>query len=86
MQEKPLKKLRSLLQREIQNNTNYFNPVVRNGWVIKFSVLRESNILVTVFSRYTGQTIIRYYVNEVDAVSFINMIISLDPMNDHQLA
>jgi hypothetical protein len=63
---------------EIQNNTSYFNPVVRNGWVIKFSVYKNSDILLIFASKYTGQTIIRYFTEEDDAVQYINMITAKD--------
>lgn len=63
---------------DIQSNTTYFTPVVRNGWVIKFSVYQNSDILLVITSRYTGQTIVRYFGQENDAVKFINMMISKD--------
>ena len=79
MQEKSLKTARDLLMQDIQNNTSYFDPVVRNGWVIKFSVYKNSDILLLFTSNYTGQTIIRYFKEEDDAVDFINFIIGRDP-------
>lgn len=63
---------------DIQSNTTYFNPVVRNGWVIKFSVYQNSDILLVITSKYTGQTIVRYFGEENDAVKFINMMIAKD--------
>jgi hypothetical protein len=48
--------------------------VVRNGWWIKFSVYRDHFILLTFISRYTGQTILRYYTSEEEAVAYINFI------------
>lgn len=78
MQEKSLKTARALLMQEIQNNTSYFSPVVRNGWIIKFSVYKNSDILLVFSSKYTGQTIIRYFTEEDDAVDYINMITAKD--------
>ena len=78
MQEKSLKTARDLLMQDIQSNTSYFDPVVRNGWIIKFSVYKNADILLLFTSRYTGQTIIRYFKEEDEAVEFINFIISKD--------
>lgn len=64
---------------EIQNNSHSFSPVNRNGWWIKFSVYKDSNILLVFVSRYTGQTLIRYYDDEDEACEFINYVISHDP-------
>jgi len=79
MQEKSLKTARDLLMQEIKSNTSYFDPVVRNGWIIKFSIYKnQDNILLIFTSKYTGQTIVRYFAEEDDAVDFINMITSKD--------
>lgn len=64
--------------RYISNNTKFWSPVARNGWIIKFSVNLESNILIFFISRFTGQTIIRYFTHEDDAVKFINYICEKD--------
>jgi hypothetical protein len=65
--------------REILVDTKYWSPVVRNGWIIKFSVYANSNILIFFISQYTGQTIIRYFTHEDDAVKYINFICLKDP-------
>jgi ABC-type molybdate transport system substrate-binding protein len=62
------------LQLEIQSKSKFWHPVSRNGWWIKFSTYRDHYILLMIVSRYTAQTIIRYYENEDDAVAFINFI------------
>ena len=62
------------LKLDIEGKTKFWNSVVRNGWCIKFSVYRDHFILLTIISRYTGQTIIRYYTSEEEAVAFINFI------------
>lgn len=85
MQEKSLKTARDLLMLDIQNNTSYFDPVIRNGWVIKFSVYKNADILLLFTSKYTGQTIVRYFSEEDDAVAYINMLTSKDStiIQDH---
>jgi len=64
---------------EIKDSITYFKPVVRNGWILKFSVCKSSDILLLVVSKYTGQTIIRYFTEESDAVSYINYILEQNP-------
>lgn len=63
---------------EIRSNTTHFQPAVRNGWIIKFSVYKNTEILLVFVSKYTGQTIVRYFPEEDLAVKYINMIISKD--------
>jgi hypothetical protein len=63
---------------EVAYKTKSWHPVERNGWIIKFSQYRDSNILLFIVSRYTGQTIIRYFPHEDEAVLFINMVVELD--------
>ena len=62
------------LQLEIQSKSRFYQPVNRNGWWIKFSTYRDHYVLLTIVSRYTAQTIIRYYEDEDDAVAFINFV------------
>ena len=57
-------------------------PVARNGWGVKFSVYRSDNILLMFTSLYTGQTVIRYFTNEDDAVEFINFITQQDARDE----
>lgn len=54
-------------------------PVNRNGWWIKFSTYNLDNILLVIVSQYTGQTMVRYFVGEDDAVEFINYVCESDP-------
>lgn len=56
-----------------------FHPVVRNGWAIKFSTHRDDNILLIFTSVYTGRTIVRYFTDEQDAVSYINFMMTQNP-------
>jgi ABC-type molybdate transport system substrate-binding protein len=67
---------------EIANKIASYLPVNRNGWWIKFSVVDSDNILLVFTSMYTGQTVVRYYNNEDDAVSFIDFVIECDPAGD----
>jgi hypothetical protein len=67
------------LVERIRSNTKHFTPILKDGWVIKFSIYGFDNILLTVLSSYTDQTIIRYFVSEDDAVDFINRVIAEDP-------
>jgi hypothetical protein len=64
--------------REIANKINFWSPVSRNGWIIKFSVHDNTNILLFFISQHTGQTLIRYFTDENDAVKFINFLCNQD--------
>ena len=50
----------------------------RNDWFIKLSIHQDKNILLMFISRYTAQTIIRYFTSEDDAVNYINYVIDKD--------
>ena len=67
------------LAHRIRSNTKHFMPVLREGWAIKFSIYGHDNILLTIMSTYTDQTIIRYFTDENDAVDFINRITVENP-------
>ena len=79
--------LQGSLYNENENDTqyNHFYPMVRNGWIVKFSVQKNQdasseakNILIVITSRYTAQTLIRYFDKEPDAVEYIKSIILTD--------
>ncbi len=55
-----------------------WSPTERNGWIIKFSIYNDDHIMLVFTSRYTGQTVIREFSSEDDAVDFINLVIELD--------
>ena len=74
MQKKSLKSSRVKLKLDIEGKTRFWYPVSRNGWWIKFSTYRDHYILLMIVSKYTAQTIIRYYQDEDEAVAFINFI------------
>lgn len=80
MQKKSLPQANSKFQ-ELSLKVTGWKPVLRNGWWIKFSVHNNENILLTFTSYYTGQTIIRYFTDENDAVGFINYVVMQDPEN-----
>lgn len=63
---------------EIASKAMSFHPVKRNGWWIKLSTLRQGNVLLLFTSSYTGQTIIRYFIDEDEAVEFINFVTDAD--------
>ena len=60
---------------DIRKNFNSFLPIIRNGWVIKLTTYKETNILLLFNSLHTGQSFIRYFDNEEDAIIYINMVI-----------
>ena len=74
MQKKSSKVNQTKLRLEIESKTRFWHPVSRNGWWIKFSTYRDHYILLMIVSKYTAQTIIRYYQDEDEAVAFINFI------------
>ena len=74
MQKKSSKVKQTKLRLEIESKTRFWYPVSRNGWWIKFSTYRDHYILLMIVSKYTAQTIIRYYQDEDEAVAFINFI------------
>ena len=85
MQREPISVLiRKILQMDITKSMSSWEPVVRNGWVIKFSVYK-SNILLTFTSINTAQTIVRYFNNEDLACKFINFVCHQDPSQELML-
>ena len=68
-----------LKYKDVKSRISSYLPVNRNGWWIKFSVFDSENILLVFTSMFTGQTVIRHYTNEDDAVAYINFITECDP-------
>jgi hypothetical protein len=64
---------------QVKNDLKLWSTVERNGWYIKFSILRDECVLLTFVSSETYQTIIRYFGNEDEAVKYINFICDKDP-------
>jgi hypothetical protein len=62
---------------KIKMKTRTWFPVMRNHWIIKFSEF-EGKILLFFISSITGQTIIRHFVDEDMACSYINYILDQD--------
>lgn len=79
MQKKSSKVNQPKLRLEIESKTKFWYPVCRNGWWIKFSTYRDRYVLLMIVSQYTAQTIIRYYEDEDEAVTFINFVTTCDP-------
>jgi hypothetical protein len=79
MQKKSSKVSQPKLRLEIESKTKFWYPVSRNGWWIKFSTYRDRYILLMIVSKYTAQSIIRYYEDEDEAVAFINFVTTCDP-------
>jgi hypothetical protein len=79
MQRKTLKLQKSQSFAEVEKKVMSFLPVNRNGWWIKFSTNKDSNILLLFTSMFTGQTIVRFFQEEDEAVKFINFIIEQNP-------
>jgi hypothetical protein len=82
---KPTKKQPNKKFLDTALRTKSWQPVARNGWIIKFSVFRDTNVLLTVISQYTGQVIIRHFTNEDDACMFINLVIELSADETYEL-
>jgi len=59
-----------------------FMPVNRNGWWIKFSTSRDGNYLLLFTSAFTGQTVVRFFELEDEAVKFVNFITECDPTEE----
>ena len=59
-----------------------FMPVNRNGWWIKFSTNKNGNILLLFTSAFTGQTVVRFFELEDEAVKFVNFITECDPTEE----
>jgi hypothetical protein len=86
MQRKSSKQKVKNLKLDIENNTKFWKGVVRNGWWIKFSIYSDHYILLMIVSPYTGQTILRYYNDESEAVTFINFVTTCNAHNILQSA
>ena len=59
-----------------------FMPVNRNGWWIKFSTSKDGNVLLLFTSAFTGQTVVRFFELEDEAVKFVNFITECDPSQE----
>jgi hypothetical protein len=62
-----------------------WSPVVKDGWIIKFSLYKSDNVLVNIISQHTGQFIARYFTNEDDACLFITYIMNLNSEEIYEL-
>lgn len=73
----PKRTVKETLLMDIQQNSRSWQPVIRNKWIIKFSIF-ETNVLLVVTSIITGQTFVRYFADEDTACEFLNYILSQD--------
>jgi hypothetical protein len=69
---------------DIALKTKSWQPVARNGWIIKFSVYKDSFVLLTIISQYTGQVIMRHFKDEDEACMFINLVIALNAEDSYE--
>lgn len=58
----------------VTSNIKSFQPVLKSGWIIKFSILNDC-ILLMIVSKHTGQVFMTYHENEDKAVKMINATI-----------
>ena len=70
---------------ETAMRTKSWQPVARNGWIVKFSVYKDSFVLLTIVSQYTGQVIMRHFKDEDEACMFINLVVELDADEQYDL-
>ena len=82
MQRKTLKLQKSQFFSEAEKKIMSFSPVNRNGWWIKFSTSKDNSILLLFTSMFTGQTIVRFFQEEEEAVQFINFIVEKNPTKE----
>jgi hypothetical protein len=64
---------------QLKSDLKLWSTVEKDGWYIKFSILRDECVLLIFVSSETSQTIIRYFGNEDEAVKYINFICNKDP-------
>jgi hypothetical protein len=76
---KPISKAVSKEYLNAASKIQSWNPIERNGWLVKFSIFNNDHILIFFVSTYTGQTIIRQFESEIEAINFINHVVELNP-------
>ena len=78
MKEQLSHSFRKILQLDVTRNIQSWSPVIRNNWIIQFSVYK-GNIMLMFTSVITGQTLVRYFNDEDVACMFINFVLSKSP-------
>jgi hypothetical protein len=68
----------SISFQEAKSKLKSFIPVIKNGWLIKFSTFSGENVLLVFMSIHTHQIIVRHYDSEDFAVNYINFVIGHD--------
>ncbi len=56
-----------------------FPPTMKNGWLVKMSILNNSYILLVVQSSRTGEVIVKYCNGEPKAIEFVETLEKIDP-------
>ena len=65
--------------------TKSWQPVLKNGWIIKFSIYQENYVLLFFLSKNTGQLFVRQFADEDYACEYINYIVELDSTQLHNV-
>jgi hypothetical protein len=81
MKEQLSHSFRKILQLDVKRHIQSWQPVIRNNWIIQFSVYK-GNIMLMFTSVLTGQTLVRYFNDEDVACKFINFVLSKSPSNE----
>jgi hypothetical protein len=63
---------------ESKKKLKSFMPIIKNGWLIKFSLYQDTEVLVVFMSLYTHQVVVRHFTGEDKAVSYINFVVDHD--------
>lgn len=72
--------MRKLFEKEIKDNILVSKPILKNGWIIKCSIVHD-HIIIHILSTLTGQYISKYFISEDSANEFVQMIVDL-PANE----
>lgn len=59
---------------ELQSKLKRYVPIIRNGWLIKFSHIPDIGVLLCIISLHTHQVIMRHMKEEAEAVAFIHLV------------
>lgn len=59
---------------ELQSKLKRYVPIIRNGWLIKFSHIPDVGVLLCIISLHTHQVIVRHIKEEDQAIAFIHFV------------
>lgn len=71
-----------MLEAEIKQTINSSDTFLKDGWIVKYSNVYENFVLILI-SRYTRQTLIRYFDSEMKASSFISKVLNSDAKQEY---